>query len=143
MLAKRVVRAELSVWNVERMMRGLLVCCVMLAAGCSTSAAKPTFDLAGMKPTADGDAATLTGWFKLEGHSFQLYPTMTRPGANDACVSGVLLSLAGVPRAEDSDRPMTVSAFVYDAKDDAAEGAPNPCHSAVIVEAIEVSVPDA
>ncbi len=124
-------------------MRGLLVCCVMLAAGCSTPAAKPTFDVAGMKPTADGETATLTGWFKLDGRSFQLYPTLTKPGANDMCVSGVLLSLAGVPTPEYSDRPMTVSGYVFDAKDEAAEGAANPCKSSVIIEAIDVMVPDA
>lgn len=123
-------------------MRGFLVCCVMLAAGCSTPAAKPTFDLAGMKPTPDGETATLTGWFKLERQSFELYPTMTKPGANDACVSGVLLSLAGVPKPEDSDKPMTVTGYVYGAGDDAAQGAPNPCHSGMIVEAIEVDVPN-
>ena len=126
-------------------MRGLLICCVLLAVGCSAPApaAKPSFDLAGVKPTADGEVATLTGWFKLSDRSFQLYPTLTKPGATDACVSGVLLSLAGVPTAEDSDKPMTISGYVYGEKDDAAQGAANPCHSSVIIEAIEVAVPDA
>ncbi len=126
-------------------MRGLLVCCVMLAVGCSAPepAAKPSFDLAGMKPTADGDAATLTGWFTLEGRSFTLHPTLTKPASNAPCLSGVLLSLAGVPTPEYSDRPMTISGYIYDAKDPAAEGAANPCKSGVILEAIDVMVPDA
>ncbi len=123
-------------------MRGLLVCLVMLA-GCSVPTVKPTFDAAGMMPTPDGETATLTGWFKLDGRSFQLYPTTTKPAAKDACVSGVLLSLAGIPTSGESDRPMTISGYVYDAKDDAAQGAANPCQSAVIVEAIEVAIPDA
>lgn len=126
-------------------MRGLLVCCVMLAAGCSAPApaAKASFDLAGLKPTADGETATLTGWFTLEGRAFTLTPTLTKPGADAACLSGVLLSLAGAPTPDYSGRPMTVSGYVYDAKDEAAEGAANPCKSSVIIEAIDVMVPDA
>ena len=126
--------------NVGLMMRGLFVLSLILVAGC-TPPAPPTFDLAGLKPTADGETATLTGWFKLDGRSFTLTPSATKPADNAACLSGVLLSLAGNPTPEYSDRTMTVSGYVYDAKDDAAEGAANPCHSGVIIEAIEVSTP--
>jgi hypothetical protein len=124
------------------MMRGLLACCLMFAAACSTPAAKPTFDLAGMKPTPDGETATLTGWFNLVDRTFRLYPTAAKP-ANDApCLSGVLLSLAGMPTPEDSNRPMTVTGYVYAKGDEAAQGAANPCQSGVILEAIEVSAPE-
>jgi hypothetical protein len=126
-------------------MRGLLACCALFVAGCSAPepVAKPSFDLAGMKPTADGDAATLTGWFTLEGRAFTLYPTLTKPASNAPCLSGVLLSLAGMVTPEYTNRPMTVSGYVFDAKDPAAEGAANPCQSSVIIEAIDVMVPDA
>ena len=145
MLAKGFAEAEPWLGSVEQMMRGLLACCVVLAAACTAPApeAKPTFDLAGLQPSADGDAPTLTGWLVIDGRSFRLYPTATKPADNSPCVSGVLLSLAGMPTPDYSDRVMNVAGYVYGEKDDAAQGAPNPCHSAVIVEAIEVSIPDA
>jgi hypothetical protein len=127
-------------------MRGLLACCVMLAAACTapeTPETKSTFDVAGLKPTSDGETATLIGWFKLDGRSFRLYPALTEPEASDACVSGVLLSLAGVPTEDESDRPMSITGFIYDTRDEAASGAANPCNSRVIIAAIEVMRPDA
>lgn len=124
-------------------MRGVLVCCVMLAmAGCQAPAEKPSFDLPGLKPTADGETATLTGWFRLNDRSFSLYPTLTKPADNAPCLSGVLLSLAGNPTPEYSDRPMTISGYVFGEKDDAAQGAANPCKSSVILEAVDVTVPE-
>lgn len=123
-------------------MRGFLVCCVMLAAGCSAPEAKPSFDVAGVKPTPDGDTATLTGWFVLNDRSFRLYPTLTKPDDDAKCISGVLLSLAGVPPPEYSNRPMSISGYVYDVKDDAAQGAANPCGSSVILEAVDVMTPE-
>lgn len=38
---------------------------------------------------------------------------------------------------------MTVMGFIYDKADEAAQGAANPCQSGVIIEAIEISVPEA
>ena len=127
------------------MMRRFLACCAMLAAACTAPApaAKPTFDLAGLKPSADGDAPTLTGWLVIDGRSFRLYPTATKPADNSPCVSGVLLSLAGMPTPDFSDRVMNVSGYVLDKNDPGAEGAANPCQSSVIITAIEVDVPDA
>lgn len=122
-------------------MRGVLVCCMMLAAACSPEA-KPSFDIVAVKPTAEGDAATLTGWFRLTDRSFRLYPTLTKPADDAKCISGVLLSLAGVPTAEYSDRPMSISGYVFDAKDEASQGAANPCNSTVILQAIDVMVPE-
>ncbi|MEQ1782453.1 MAG: hypothetical protein ABMA14_13910 [Hyphomonadaceae bacterium] len=127
------------------MMRGVLACCVLLATGCTAPgpAVKPTFDLANLKPSADGDAPTFTGWLVIDGRDFKLYPTAAKPADNDPCVSGVLLSLAGMPTPDFSNRVMNVTGYVFDKIDPGAEGAANPCHSAMIVEAIEVSVPDA
>ena len=89
------------------------------------------------------DAPTLTGWLVIDGRSFRLYPTATKPADNSPCVSGVLLSLAGMPTPDFSDRVMNVSGYVLDKNDPGAEGAANPCQSSVIITAIEVDVPDA
>lgn len=122
-------------------MRGILICSVLLAAACSPEA-KPSFDIAAVKPGGEGDTATLTGWLVLNDRSFQLYPTLTKPAEGATCISGVLLSLAGMPPPEYSNRPMSISGYVFDAKDDAAQGAANPCGSSVILEAIDVMVPE-
>lgn len=124
-------------------MRGLLAGLAVLATACSTPTAPPTFDIAATRPTGDGDAATLTGWFTFSDRTFRLYPTRTKPADGAPCLSGVLLSLAGVPTPDFNDRPMTVMGFIYDKADEAAQGAANPCQSGVIIEAIEISVPEA
>ena len=84
-----------------------------------------------------------TGWLVIDGRSLRLYPTATKPADNSPCVSGVLLSLAGMPTPDFSDRVMNVSGYVLDKNDPGAEGAANPCQSNVIITAIEVSIPDA
>ncbi len=123
-------------------MRGGLACCVMLAAACSAPAPKPTFDIAVVKPTPDGETAALTGWFELEERSFKLYPSMSKPAGDAACLSGVLLSLAGMPPPEYTNRPMTISGYVYGATDEANAGAANPCGSSVIIQAVDVMTPE-
>lgn len=122
-------------------MRGLLACCLVLAVAC-TPATKPTFDISTVKASPEGDAPTLTGWLQIEGRSFRLYPSTTKPAANAPCLSGVLLSLAGVPTDDMSDRLMSVSGFILDKDDPSAEGAANPCQSDVIITAIEIGYPE-
>lgn len=122
-------------------MRGLLACCLLLVTAC-TPAAKPTFDIAAVKASPDGDAPTLTGWLLIDGRGFRLYPSSSKPAADAPCLSGVLLSLAGVPTADMSDRVMTVSGFILDKSDPGAEGAANPCQSDVIITALEVGFPE-
>lgn len=124
-------------------MRGcLLAFCAMLMAGCQAPpAAKPTFDAEGMKPAPDGETATLTGWFRFVGRDFQIYPTMTAPTGDTPCLSGVLLSLAGVPTPDFADRPMKVSGYVANADDPSVEGVVNPCKSAVVISVVDLEVP--
>lgn len=122
-------------------MRTLIVIAGLMLAGCAPPAAPPTFDVAGLKPTPDGDTATLTGWFRFTDRSFTLTPSKTKPADGAPCLSGVLLSLAGVPTPDFNDREMSVTGYVFGVADDAAQGAANPCNSQVILEAIEVSTP--
>ncbi len=115
------------------MKRLLILAATLIAAGC---AATPSFDVATLKPTAEGEQISLTGRFELSGLQFRLYS-----GAESACISGALTSLAGVPTPDYNNRTMTLTGTLVLADTPAAGAIKEACGRGVVMLANEVTVP--
>jgi len=115
--------------------RTLLTALLLALAACAST---PTFDVAKLQPTPDAAQTMLTGRFELNGLQFRLYS-----GAGDACISGALTSLAGIPPPEYSNRQMTLSGRLITAGREEAGSLADPGGSGLILIANEVTVPDA
>lgn len=113
--------------------RILLTASLLSLAGC---ASPPTFDIGRLQPTPDAEQATLTGRFELNGRQFRLYP-----GDGDACLAGVLTSLAGIPPSEFTNRQMTLSGRLLAVGSEEAGSLADPCGAGLIMLADEVTVP--
>lgn len=113
--------------------RLLILIAAVLSTGC---AAAPSFDVETLKPTAEGEQISLTGRFELSGLQFRLYS-----GAESACISGALTSLAGVPPAEYTNRPMTLTGTLVLANTEAAGAIKEACGRGVVMLANEVTTP--
>lgn len=113
----------------------LLTASLLALAACAST---PTFDIGKLQPTPDAAQTALTGRFELNGLQFRLYS-----GAGDACISGALTSLAGIPTPEYSNRQMTLSGRLLTVGGEEAGSLADPCGSGLILLADEVTVPDA
>ena len=112
-----------------------------LAGGCMTP--KPAFDIATLQPTTeDADQITLTGWLQL-GDQIRLYPEQKHLGetAKSTCISGVLLSLAGLPGPEYNDKRMAVSGYLRRMGAEGARTIKDECGSGLVLLVTDVSVP--
>lgn len=120
------------------MRKSLLLLAPLLGALAATGACTTTqaFDVATLKPTAEGDQVSLTGRFELSGLQFRLYP-----GSGDTCLSGALTSLAGVPTPDYNNRTLTLTGALVLADTPAAGAIKEACGQGVVMLANEVSVP--
>ena len=113
--------------------RLLILTAALAATGC---AATPTFDIANLKPTPEGEQVSLTGRFELSGLQFRLYS-----GAESACISGALTSLAGIPTPDFNNRTMTLTGALVLADTEAAGQIKEACGQGVVMLANDVSLP--
>lgn len=116
---------------------GSLILCAMVVSACVVH--PPAFDPSRLETSQDGEAVTLTGWLHIGSREFQLYADPGR--AAGPCVSGFLLSLAGVPTDDQNDRRMSVTGYLEPAGTEAAEGVSNPCGAPMVLMALEVAEP--
>jgi hypothetical protein len=112
---------------------------------CASPAAK-TFDISALKPTVEADQKALTGWFQLSGgfREFRLYPSKSDVGktSRGSCISGIALSLAGVPTTDFHNRLMTVTGSIHGAGSPEAGSTPDTCGSGMVLLAMDISVPE-
>jgi hypothetical protein len=114
------------------MRKSLIFTAALVATAC---AGAPSFDIETLKPTAKGEQVSLTGRFELSGLQFRLFP-----GNGEACLSGALTSLAGLPPPEYTNRTMTLTGELHLAE---PEGAiKDACNRGLVMLANDVSVPD-
>lgn len=113
--------------------RLLILIAALAATGCT---AAPSFDIAALKPTPEGEQISLTGRFELNGLQFRLYS-----GAESACISGALTSLAGVPTPDYNNRIMTLTGSLVLADTEAAGAIKEACGRGVVMLANEVTTP--
>jgi len=118
-------------------MRGLLACCALFRlVGCSVPNAwrSPALTWRAWRPTGGWrrcDPARVVHAGRARLSLFIRLPDEARQQSRHA-YSGVLLSLAGMVTPEYTNRPMTVSGYVFDAKDPAGRRPlANPCRSSV------------
>jgi hypothetical protein len=115
-----------------------------LALAACQPAAKPEFDVAGLKP--GDEPVTLTGWYAASdrGREFRLYPTNADLKAigKGECVSGVATSLAGIPPETINGQRMSITGNLF------APGSPdigetkNDCGAGVVLVAMDISNPE-
>ena len=115
-----------------------------LALAACQPAAKPEFDVAGLKP--GDEPVTLTGWYVASDRAreFRLYPTNAdlKAVGKAQCVSGVATSLAGVPPETIDGQRMSITGNFY------APGSPdigetkNDCGAGVVLVANDISNPE-
>ncbi|MDP3494348.1 MAG: hypothetical protein Q8R82_14640 [Hyphomonadaceae bacterium] len=115
------------------MRKSIILAAVLASAGC---AAMQSFDIATLKPTAEGEQVSLTGRFELSGLQFRLFP-----GNGETCLSGALTSLAGIPTPEYNNRTMTLTGQLLLAETEAAGPIKDACARGLVMLANEVSVP--
>jgi len=123
---------------------GVLVLAVAVSA-CGPAAGK-SFEISGLRPTVEADQQALTGWFQIgDGfREFRLYPEQRRLGeiGKGSCVSGLGLSLAGVPTPDFNGRRMTVTGSVHRAGSAEVGAATDACASGLIILASDISFPE-
>jgi hypothetical protein len=124
---------------------GFAVLLASAFAACTPAPAK-SFDISALKPTVEADQQTLTGWFQM-GDGFReirLYPEQRHLGetGKGACISGMGLSLAGVPTPDLNGKLMTVIGSVHRAGSAEVGTTADTCGSGLIILAMDISAPE-
>jgi hypothetical protein len=111
-------------------------------AACSPVA--KSFDISALEPTVEADQKTLTGWFQMEEgfREFRLYPVETDIGKTGGaiCLSGLALSLAGVPTPDFNGERMSVTGSVHRVGSAEAGATSDACGAGVVMLAVDIAV---
>ncbi len=113
----------------------LLLIGVLALAACSTPLKLDLLN--GIKRVDDAEQIQLTGLLVLNGGDFRLYPN----GPAGGCISGTLLSLAGIPTPEYSNRTMAVTGYLHVAGTETAGATKDDCKAGMVLHATEVTTP--
>ena len=111
-------------------------------AGCAAPVPK-SFDISALEPTVEADQKTLTGWFQIEEgfREFRLYPVESDLGkiGEAVCLSGLALSLAGVPTSDFNGVRMSVTGSVHRVGSVEAGATRDVCGAGVVLLAIDIA----
>jgi hypothetical protein len=120
-----------------------LIFALLASAACTAPEAK-SFDISALQPTVEADQKALSGWFVLgEGfREFRLYPSKRDLGKTGSgeCVSGMMLSLAGVPTPDFNGLRMAVTGSIHRAGSAEVGATRDACGAGIILLASDVSV---
>jgi len=117
---------------------------VLALAACSAPSAE-SFDISKLQPTVEADQKTLTGWFQTDGfRNFRLYPAKADLGqtGKGSCISGIALSLAGIPTPDFNNRMMTITGSIHRTGSAEAGSTADSCGSGIVLLAMDISVPE-
>jgi hypothetical protein len=124
-------------------MRVLASLAPLALAACAPQAAK-SFDISALQPTVEADQKTLTGWFQMDDgfREFRLYPAESDLGkvGGAVCLSGLALSLAGVPPPDFNGQRMTVTGSVHRVGSAEAGATADPCGAGMVLLAVDIAV---